>query len=860
VSSARFVWRLAVREMRGSIGRSLLLTASITAGVAALVAIQSFSEALQGSVRREARSLLGADLAVWSTQPFGAAVEAQLADMRERDKAEIARVTSFGAMALVPRSGSTRLVNVMAISGGWPFYGNLQTSPAGLWPRVSSPAPPDPAPALVDESLLPMLDAKVGDTLRIGEAHFVVMGTVHNLPGDVGLRSALGPRVFLPLARADATQLLKQGSRARYEAFLRIPPAVSPDPIALRHRALLVRERANIRTVDEEQRSVSSSLGRLASYLKLVALLALLLGGVGVASAVHVFVRRKLDTIAILRCLGADGRRLVVAYLLQTLVVALAGSVAGALLGVLAQGLLPTVLSGLLPVDVAFEPSGGAITRGVALGLAVATLGALLPLLQIRQVSPLLLLRRDFEVMPRPRDPWRMAVMAAAVAATVAVSVAQAPTRGQGLLFAAVVGAVLALLWAGALALSWAARRVARPSWPYVWRQGLRNLHRPANQTVSVVLALGFGAFLLGVLLLLQGNLLSELRVDSAATRPNLVLFDIQADQRDGIQQVVQRGGHATSGLVPVVPMRIASIKGVPAASLLTSRSPGAELRTGWAVRREYRSSYRDALGPSESVTAGAMWAPGSWKGRALDGPDPVPVSVEQDLARELGVELGDEIVWDVQGVTVRSTVTSLRQVLWARFEPNFFVLFPEGPLESAPQTFVTLTRVADVPSRAALQRELVQRFPNVTALDLAQVQQAVETTLGRVSVAVRFMALFSLAAGLIVLAGAVSSSRGQRIREATLLKALGATRAQVLRIGLVEYASLGLLAVVAGLAVAIPSAWGLMRYVFETTFRVDWAPLAALAAGLVAVAVAVGVTNGAQVFRRTSMDVLRTE
>jgi putative ABC transport system permease protein len=281
-------------------------------------------------------------------------------------------------------------------------------------------------------------------------------------------------------------------------------------------------------------------------------------------------------------------------------------------------------------------------------------------------------------------------------------------------------------------------------------------------------------------------------------------------------------------------------------------------MRGRWALRREYRSTYRDRLGSSERQVAGAWWAPGEW--RSARAPSPVPISMEAGVARELGLGIGDEVTWDVQGLTIATRVASLRDVDWARFEPNFFVVFPEGPLDSAPQGYVILTRAEDPLVRARLQRRIAEAMPNVSTLDLSQVQQAVEAVVDRVATAVRFLALFSLGAGALVLAGAVAASRYQRSREAALLKALGATRAQVLRILFAEYLSLGVLASACALVLATAGGWALTRFSFESRFELPWLPLLGLGLGVVAVTVLVGLTGGREVFRRTAVEVLRTE
>jgi putative ABC transport system permease protein len=375
-----------------------------------------------------------------------------------------------------------------------------------------------------------------------------------------------------------------------------------------------------------------------------------------------------------------------------------------------------------------------------------------------------------------------------------------------------------------------------------------------------VVVALGFGAFLIGTVYLVQHNFMARLRVDADPARPNLALFDIQPSQRQALEDDLRNAGHRATPAVPIVPMRITSVKGTPVGRVLAAAADGPrEGRSSqWAFRREYRSTYRDHLTKTEREVAGTSWAPGS--SRAAAAGSVVPISVEESLAAELKVGVGDEIVWDVQGLPVPTRVASLRHVDWSRLEPNFFVVFPDGPLNAAPQTFVTLARVEDATTRARLQRHLVERFPNVTTLDLSQVQQALEDIVGRVSVAVRFMALFSLVTGAVVLTGALASSRTQRLRETVLLKTLGASRRQLMAIALVEHLALGLLAAACGVFLAVGAGWGLTRLVFESGFSVPWLPLTGLGALIAALTVGVGLASSAAVFRRPSLELLRSE
>jgi putative ABC transport system permease protein len=848
---------MARREGRAALRRIGLLTASASLGVGALVAINSFTDNLKLTVERQARVLLGADLSLSSRRPFTPAADRLLDSLAcaTRPCAPVSRVVTFEAMAYVPRTTGTRLVRVAAIEGRYPFYGIIHTAPEGTWNGL-----PDTEEALVDPAFLTGLTARPGDTLALGEARFPIGGTVLNFPGDVGVRAAIGPRVYIPARDLDRTRLLGFGSRAHYEAFVRLPDGTDLAAVAKRFRSGFVAEHVELRTVDEDQRELKSSYDQLGRYLGLVALIAVLLGGIGVGSAVQVYLRQKRDAIAVLRCLGATARQIFAVYLLQAALLGLAGSLLGVGLGVGVQFALPSLVGRFLPVDVVVAPSPRGIGLGLLIGVWVALAFALLPLLGVRSITPLEVLRRPYESGPRRwGDPWRWLAAAAVAASVVALALLQAGNRRTGLWFAGGIGAALLILWIAALGLIRGVRRWFPDRLRYVWRQGLANLYRPGNQTVPVVLALGFGGFLLATIALVQANLQRTLKLDADPTRPNLVFFDIQPDQLSGIDSLVRADGFPMRPAVPIVPMRILSVKGVPVTEILGDtlrRRDDGEPAGRWAFRREYRSTYRDTTVASEKVIAGKWWDPAPLKASE----QPIPISIEVSVASELNVTLGDEIVWDVQGVPLATRITSLREVNWARFEPNFFVVFPPGALDRAPQTLVTLTRVEQPEELGRLQRQVVERFPNVTSIDVSLVQRTIERIIATVTLAIRFMALLSLGTGLVVLLGALAISRFQRLRESVLLRTLGASRSQVLRIALAEYLFLGLLAAVIAMALAVAAGWGLMKRVFETSFRIAPWPLFELGLGLAALTVLVGIWNSREVVRKAPLEVLRAE
>jgi putative ABC transport system permease protein len=842
-------WRklasLAWRDARPARRRLLLFTSSISIGVAALVAIDSYSANVVRSVADQSRAILGADLSLSARQPLSAPV-VQLVDSLRAAGADVDYVTSFSSMAVVPRLQGTRLVQVNAAGPKIPFYGEMKTDPAGRWGSLQTGRN-----ALVDATLIAGLGARVGDSLVLGKARFEIVGTLVDVPGDVGIASALGPRVYIAHRYVEETGLLGFGSRAEYEARLALPPGIDADSWESAHLGTLRAEHVRARTVRDTERSLTRGVDQLHSFLGIVGLVALLLGGIGVAAAIRAYVAEKSDPIAVLRCVGATSGQVLVIYLLQAAALGLAGAALGAVLGVAAQFALPLVLGDFMPVDVSpsFEPR--AVIAGLAVGVWVATIFALIPLVGVRHVTPLQALRREDASLPVrrvTRDPVRWLAVLALVASVVAIAIWRADDVQRGAVMSGSIGAVIVALWLAALAIARLARRLLRSHWPFTVRQGVANLYRPSNQTRAVMLALGFGAFLIGTLYLVQRSLLSHLSFSSGAVQANLAFFDVQRDQVEGLDSLIRRSGDPVLQRVPIVPMRIAAIGGRPVGELSRERS-------SWALRREYRSSYRDTLIGSERITAG------SW-GRTREQTAALPaISVEQDVAEELGVALGDTVTWDVQGVRIPTVVGSLREVNWARFEPNFFVLFPPSALAHAPQTFVLLTRV-DGTGRAmrsaALQREAVDAYPNVSSIDLSVVQQTVSDILGKISVAVRFMALFSIATGALVLLSAVAATRRQRLREAVLLKTLGATRSQIRSIMLAEYAVLGLLGSAVGLLLSLAGAWALVHFVFEIPFAPLAPPLIILAALMTLLTLSIGLWSSRDVFSATPMAALR--
>lgn len=900
--------RLAWRESRTARRRLALYMSSIAFGVAALVAIDSFAGNVTRSIRDQSRTLLGGDLSLQARAKFPAVIDT-LTDSLRTAGVPASRVTTFASMALAEPSGGTRLVQVRAVSPGYPFYGAIETVPANGWSRVH-----DDTLVFVDASLLIALDAKVGDRLKLGQQPFTIGGTLGNVPGDAGITAVIGPRVYVSDRWLPQMGLLSFGSRAEYELVLKLPAAqATPKPAAQVARALrrridpvdaarieaaeargerernapggegeagardtasaaadsaaaapaattASRTRVRVRTVADTEREFTEAVARLADFLSIIGLIALLLGGIGVASGVNAFVSAKIDTVAVLRCLGATSRQVLALYVVQAAAMGLVGAIAGAALGVAVQFLLPQVMGDFLPVDVTIALEPRPLLLGLATGVWVSLVFALRPLLALRRVSPLQAIRRNADPAALPsewKDGARLLVDALLVGSIVAIVLSRVESLRDGLAMTGGIVAVVLILWLAATALIALARRSTHPSWPFPLRQGIANLHRPANQTRAVTLALGFGAFLLSTVYLVQANLLGRLQTTADAAAGNLLLFDVQDDQAAPLDSMLRVRQHPIVQQTPIVTMRVEAINGTSVSKL---QGDSTVRRAGWSLRREYRSTYRHDMQPSEKLVSGT-WFPDSAAlatQRAADPSRPFLLSLEQDVAGEMGVTLGDTITWNVQGVPVTTVLTNTRSVNWGRFEANFFAVFEPAALRRAPQQYVIVANVPTGAPLAEIQRDIVRRYPNVSSLDLTLVKQTIGAIVDRVTLAIRFLGLFSLAMGIPVLFSAVAATRRARLREGVLLRTLGASRTQVARVLLAEYGALGALGALTGMVLSFGGAWAITTFVFEDPFDPAVGPTLLIAGGMLLLTMTIGLLTSRDVYRETPMIAIR--
>lgn len=837
----RWILKMAWRDGRSSTRHLVLFLASMVVGVAALVAIESFRGNLKDAVESQARTLLGADLQISQNQPFGETVEALIDSVGGEQSREV----RFTSMAFFPESSDTRITQVRAQEGAFPYYGSLETNPADAGSRFLSDGT-----ALLDERLMLQFGIQVGDSVRIGNEMYMIGGALKRIPGESAMDALFGPRVYIPLAGMDST-LLNAGSRVRYYARFRLPDRSQAAAIAARFKGLETNSGINVSTVDDASEAWSDALGNLYGFLSLLGFMALLLGGIGVASAVHAYTKDKVALVATLRCLGARTSEAFLIYLVQAGAVGLLAAILGAGAGLLVQVVLPDVLSDFLPLDVVVVTQWGAVAAGTAIGLFASLVFATIPLLSIRRVPALAALRTAYErTIPWYKDGLRWFVLGVLAVAVTGYAVWTTGRWIVGLWFAAgVLGSFLCLGGISRLVM-WASRRFFPSRWPYVWRQGLANLYRPNNHTTVLVLALGLGTTLILTIYLLQFTLLGAVQDLDARGGANTVLFDIQDDQVASVEKTIRDLGLPVEETTPIVTMRLREVKGRSVDDIRQDST----IKSKWPFVREYRSTFRDTLTSSEKITAGV------WHGARPDTGGANLVSLEEDIAERLGVGVGDQLVIDIQGVSIPVTVGSLRSVEWRRMSSNFFMVFQSDILEKAPKFYVVSTRVATEQEAADLQRAIVREFPNVSLIDLDLILKTAGAVLDRIAFVIRFMALFCIATGLLVLIASVSVSRLQRLRESVLLRTLGASAKQIAAILNIEQALLGTMAAVTGTVLSFVISWAIARFMFEIEWIPSWGAIPIAIISVAVLTVLFGSLGRGDAVRRPPLEVLRTE
>lgn len=831
--------RFARRELRGGLGGFRIFLACLALGVAAIAAVGSLAAAITAGLEQDGRAILGGDLELRQVhRPVDPEQRAWLAE-----RGTVSEVVQMRAMAHAPGNGRRTLVELKAVDSAYPLYGSTGLEGGLALEEALAGAGGLPG-AVADPVLLRRLDLAPGDRLRIGEQEFVLRSPLVREPdrGSSGL--TLGPKVLVPLTALQGTGLVTLGSLLEYSYRLRLPPGADAASVTAAAKAAWPEAAWRVRDWKNGNPGLRRFVDRIGLFLVLVGLTALLVGGVGVANAVKSYIDGKTATIATLKCLGAPGRLVFQTYLVQILALALGGILLGLVLGAVAPVALAAALEGVLPVPIRVGFYPGPLALALLYGLLTALAFALWPLARAREVSPAGLFRAA-TAPPRgwPRRGYVLAT-GACFLALAAIAVLTSVQQDFALGFVLGAAASLVLLRLLAEGLTRAARRAGRPPVAAV-RLALASICRPGAATAGIVLSLGLGLSLLVAVALIQGNMNAEIAERMPDEVPAFFFVDMQTDQVERFEAMVA-AMPGTSGLSrePMLRGRITAAKGVPADKLQL-----VDPEQRWVLRGDRGLTYAATPPENGEIVAGEWW-PADYDGPPL-------VSMEVDAARGLGLALGDSITVNVLGRDVTGTLANMRTVDWSSLGINFVLIFSPGLLQAAPHSHIATVHATPA-AEEALFTAVTDAFPNISVVRVKEALQEVNRLLGQVATAVRAAAAITLLSGVLVLAGAIVAGRRQRLREAAILKVLGATRGDVLRAMLVEYAVLGLAtALVAGL-VGWVAAWVVITQVMGAEWVALPMTLVLTALGAMALTVVLGLAGTWQVLSLPPARVLR--
>jgi putative ABC transport system permease protein len=876
----RFVIRMAARELRAAWRRLLFFFICVAIGVAAIVTLRSIMQSVRHGLRSEARAMLAADVMVQTNRPWTPEVRSAVA-RRLEDPAVLAQSESIETATMVrAESGAAvaRMTELRGVPPEYPYYGTLRLADGVPYSHELLRG----RGALVGPDLLIQLGIAVGDRIVIGGQPFTVRGAIAYEPGRGVGAFSLGSRVVVDLEDLRATGLLAFGSRASYQILLKVrDEAVQPlaDDLRARFRDNFVGVRSYKRTEDR----IDESFQRSENFLSLVGFAIVVLGGIGVWSVTRVFVRQKIRSVAILKCVGASNRQVLATYVTQVALLGLLGSLLGVGLAAVAIAAIPESLVASIG-GFEYGLTFSAVWQGMAVGILVALLFALVPLLEVRRIKPLLLLRGMDASTPPPSTeapaadvssaPWRrrrvlrpamaflrtrdwLQIGTAAVVSALLVMIAswQAASWEVGGIVSGGFAIVSIALYGVAYALVRAVMPLSAARW-FPLRHAVISLRRPGNQTRVILLAVGLGSFFVLGVRALQDNLIAEFDANFDRRGADMFLIDIQQDQVERVRALLEeRTDRAAPAprLVPVLRARVVGVKGTE-----TTLENYSDVRGRGSLAREYVITYRNNLERNERLVAGEFW-----EGQpALPSDGIQEVSIEESIHERYRINPGDTMRFDVLGRTVLARVTSVRKVDWEDSRSGgFMFVFRPGAFARAPHTFIGfLTGPSDPTARARLQHDLVSRYPNVTAIDgrdiLARIQRVIDSVVLGVSV-VGGIALFS---GILILVGAVAMTKFQRIYDAAIFRTLGATTRMLTAMLALEYVALGLLAGLIGAAGALGLSWAVTTYLLE----IDWRPAPiVLSIGVVmttALVGIVGVVASVDVLRRKPLATLRAE
>jgi len=832
VSNLSLAFRIARRELRGGLRGLRIVLACLALGVAAITAVGTLRAGVDAGLAADGARILGGDVEIAS--PYRPLAEAPRAWLAARG-ARVSEVVTLRAMA-VAESGQRMLVEVKAVDGAYPLFGTLEVQP---------PVALGTGDILLDPFIAEKLEVAPGAVLRIGEARLTFRATITQEPDKVASPSLLGPRAMIALASLAETRLIQPGSLVTYEYRLALPPGVDRQRFIADLRRDFPESGWRIRSSDVAAPGVNRFLDRAAFFLTLASLTALLVGGIGIATGVSAWLEQRARTIATLRCLGAPPSLIFLTYLVQVMALALLGIVLGLAIGFGLTWAGAAALASILPVAPRILPYPTPLLLAAAYGLLTALAFTLWPLGRAGSI-PGAALFRDV-VAPsggRPSLGILAAILAAAGALSALVIGTAENPRFAAMFIVAVIG-TLVLFRLGAGALMALARRLPHARRPAL-RLGLANLHRPGAPTPLMLVSLGVGLTVLAAIALIEGNLRRQLANEMPAAAPNFYFIDIQSDQIQAFEALARaQPGVTEIRSVPNLRARIVAVNGVPAEQV------NATPETAWALRGDRGLTYAATPPEGARLVAGEWWPP--------DYAGPPLVSFDAQLARGWGIGVGDSITVNVLGRDITLKIASLREIAWRGLGINYVLVASPGLLSAAPHTHIATMR-NDVAQEATLLRLLTDRFPNVSGIRVRDALDQVVGLLEKIGFALSAVAGITLLAGLLVLAGAVAAGQRRRIRDAVVLKTIGATRGQIRASFLVEFGLLGLTAGLLAAAAGTAAAWGVVRFVM----RADWVflpgTLAITVLACMAITLGFGYVGTAFALRAKAAPLLRNE
>ena len=850
-----FVFRMALRETRASWLRLAFFFTCVAIGVAAIVVLRSVVQNVRATLVREASEIVGADLVVQSTRAWTdetrAILERGLSGAAVLSRVEVIETrTMASTRATGASAGRVRLVELRGISPGFPIYGRVELESGGVLEHSAltgfgAGAPPE---------FLMEMGLRIGDVVRLGGRDFTIRGVVTKDRVQRGTGGfAFGPRLYVSIDDLKSLGLLGFGSSATYQTYLRIG-GERLDELAASLRKSFANQTVNVRSWRTYEDRLGRNLVTAENYLSLVGFAMVVLGGIGVWSVTRVIVQQKVRSVAILKCLGATSRQILATYLLQVLWLAAGGSALG--IGVAALVLAAIPASVLQPLGVSsVSVTMSAALQGFAVGLLVSLFFALVPLLEMRLVKPLLLLRADTAARARRSDYASRLAGVLMLASLAAVAVWQAGSVRAGLF----VSGGLAVAWLLLLIVSRVLIRVTSRltrSRSFALRHATISLARPGNQTRVVLMAVGLGCFFVLSVRAMQQNLLAEFDAQVGASSPDMVLIDVQHDQTDGVQKAIAPHVLEPARIMPLMRARVVGVFGAK-----TVLENADAVRRHGRLTREFGVTYRDAPASNETVVSGAFW-----NGPATGPPPPGDdgeVSISEEVRDDAGVRVGDSMRLDVAGQPIRVRVTSIRRVSWDETQNGgfFFVLRPSPAVSRLPHSFVGFVRTGeDAARRAGLQRVLVDGFPNVTVIDVRAVVASVRDVLDNITLGITVVGIVTLVSGVLILIGAVAMTKFQRLYDAAIYRTLGAGTRLIATMVAVEYGLLGTLAGLVGAAGAFGLSWALSRYLFEIVWRPAPGLLAAGAVITALLVSVIGLAASLDVLARKPLGALRSE